>query len=117
MFAPTPQSRFAQHQKTPHIKSPLEGDPTKEVWQYHALLAAKEGNEFRRHPGDRWVTVLEGELLFTIKDAEIRTLGVGESLYIPRGTIYRNQNVSEKSARIVEFLILDKYKAQTEIVE
>jgi len=116
-FAPTPQSLFAQTKNTPHIKSPLEGDPTKEVWLYHRLIAAKKGNEFHRHPGDRWVTVLAGELLFTIKGGEIKMLKVGESLYIPRGTIHRNQNVSDKPARTVEFLILDKDKPQTEIVE
>lgn len=116
-FAPTPQSQITQPQIMPHLKSPLEGDPTREVWLYHMLLAARTGNEFHRHPGDRWVTVLEGEVLFTIKGGEIRTLKVGESLYISRGTIHRNQNVTDKPARTVEFLILDKDKPQTEMIK
>jgi quercetin dioxygenase-like cupin family protein len=116
-FAPTPQSLLMQPQNLPHIKSPLESDPTKEVWLCQILLPAKTADEFHRHPGDRWVTVLEGELLFTVKGGETRTLKVGESLYIPRGTIHRNQNASDKPLRTVEFLILDKHKPQTEIIE
>jgi quercetin dioxygenase-like cupin family protein len=115
-FTPTPHSLVLQPQNVPHIKSPLEGDPTKEVWLCQILVPAKKGDEFHRHPGDRWVTVLEGELVFTIKGGEARTLKDGESLYIPRGTIYRNENLSDKVARTVEFLILDKGKPQTEVI-
>ena len=116
-FAATPLSLVTQPQYMPHIKSPLEGDATKEVWLCQNLFPAKKGSEFHRHPGDRWITVLEGELNFAIKGGETRLLKVGESLYIPRGTIHRNENFSDKAARTVEFLILDKGKPQTEIVQ
>lgn len=115
-FAPIPHSMIMQPQNVPHIKSPLEGDPTKEVWLCQILVPAKNGDEFHRHPGDRWVTVLEGELLCIIRDGEIKTLKAGESLYIPRGTIHQNRNVSDKPTRTAEFLILDKGKPQTEVI-
>jgi quercetin dioxygenase-like cupin family protein len=116
-FAPIPYSLLMQPQNVPHIRSPLEGDPTKEVWLCQILVPGKKGDEFHRHPGDRWVIVLEGELLVTVKGGETRTLKVGESLYIPRGTIHQNRSVSDKPVRTTEFLILDKHKPQTEIVE
>lgn len=115
-FVPAPRSLIVEPRNVPHIKSPLEGDPTKEVWMCQVLVPVKNGDEFHRHPGDRWVTVIEGELLFTIKGGEFRTLKVGESLYIPRGTIHRYQNVSDKLVRTAEFLILDKGKPQTEVL-
>ena len=36
----------------------------------------------------------------------------GESVYIPRGTIHRNENQSGKVARTLELLIVDKDKPQ-----
>jgi len=40
----------------------------------------------------------------------------GEFVYVPRGTIHRNQNVSANSARAIELNITDKDKPQTEPV-
>ncbi len=44
-------------------------------------------------------------------------LKVGESVYIPRGTIHRNQNLTDKPARTVELVILDKDKPGLEVVK
>ena len=40
----------------------------------------------------------------------------GDFVYVPRGTIHRNQNVSANSARAIELNITDKDKPQTEQV-
>ena len=45
-----------------------------------------------------------------------RVLKPGEFVYVPRGTIHRNQNVSANSARAIELNITDKDKPQTEQV-
>jgi mannose-6-phosphate isomerase-like protein (cupin superfamily) len=44
-----------------------------------------------------------------------RTLEVGDSVYIPRGTVHRNQNMTDKPARSIEFNIMDKDKPALEL--
>ena len=39
-------------------------------------------------------------------------LKAGEFVYIPRGTIHRNENKSDAPARAIELLIMDKDKPQ-----
>src|SRR5262245_60318927 len=90
--------------------APLEGDPTREVRMLSLVLPPGAGNEFHRHNGDQWGLVQEGEVTFTIKGQEPRVLKAGDSVYIPRGTIHRNQNLGDKPARSVEILIVDKGK-------
>jgi quercetin dioxygenase-like cupin family protein len=52
----------------------------------------------------------------TIKGQEPRTLKVGDSAYIPRGTVHRNQNLTDKPARTIELNIMDKDKPLLELV-
>ena len=58
----------------------------------------------------------EGEVTFTVKGQAPRVLKVGDFVYVPRGTIHRNQNVSNSPARAIELNITDKDKPQTEPV-
>ena len=41
-----------------------------------------------------------------------RVLKVGESVYIPRGTVHRNENKSNAPTRTIELLIMNKDKPQ-----
>ena len=43
-------------------------------------------------------------------------LKAGDSIYVPRGTIHRNQNLTDKPARAINLNIMDKDKPQTEQV-
>src|SRR5467141_1428504 len=74
------------------------------------------GNQFHRHPGDQWWAVQEGEVTFTVKGQPPRLMKAGDYVYVPRGTIPRNQNVSKSPARSIELNITDKDKPQTEQV-
>ena len=40
----------------------------------------------------------------------------GDSIYVPRGTVHRNQNLTDKPARAINLNIMDKDKPQTEVV-
>jgi quercetin dioxygenase-like cupin family protein len=99
-----------------YIASPLEGDATREVRLQSVTLPPGGGNTFHRHPGDQWVTVQEGEILLIIRGQEPRKLKTGEAVHIPRGVIHRNQNDTDKPARTVELVIVDKDKPPTEQV-
>jgi quercetin dioxygenase-like cupin family protein len=103
-------------QGTRYIESPLEGDATKIVRLTTVAIQPGGGNNFHRHPGDQWQVVQEGEVTFTIKGQPPRKLKVGDSVHILRGTIHRNQNMTDKPSRSVELVIVDKDKPQTEQV-
>jgi quercetin dioxygenase-like cupin family protein len=99
-----------------YFTNPLENDAGRIVRLQSVNLPPKSGNEFHRHPGDQWAAVQEGEITFTIQGQPPRLLKTGDSVYIPRGTVHRNQNLTDKPARSVELVILDKDKPALEQV-
>ena len=109
-WAQTPEPpRF---QPKAYFEMPLEKDATRQVRLQSITIPAHEGNNFHRHPGDQWSAVQEGEVTLTVQGQAPRTLKVGDSAYIPRGTIHRNENKSNAPTRTIELLIMDKGKPQ-----
>src|SRR5215467_9552926 len=104
----------------PNVKiyytTPLENDASRTVRLQSVTIPAGTGNEFHRHPCDQWAAVQEGEVTLTIKGQAPRTLKVGDSVHIPRGTVHRNQNLTDKPARSIELNIMDKDKPALEPV-
>ena len=100
---------------TPYITSPLEGDPSRVV-RLTTVLVPADATPFHRHPGDQWEMVQEGEITYTVKGEEPKVLKAGDAVYIPRGTVHRNQNLSGQPVRTVELMIIDKDKPHTEPV-
>ena len=99
-----------------YFTMPLEKDPTREVGLQSVTMPPGAGNQFHRHPGDQWTAVQEGEVTFTVKGEPPRVLKAGESNYVPRGTVHRQQNLSDKPARYIEMRIFDKDKPAAEQV-
>jgi quercetin dioxygenase-like cupin family protein len=97
-----------------YFTMPLENDPTREVGLQSVTMPPGAGNEFHRHPGDQWTAVQEGEVTYTIKGKPPQVLKAGDSNYVPRGTIHRQQNLSDKPARYIEMRIFDKGKPASE---
>jgi quercetin dioxygenase-like cupin family protein len=104
----------------PNVKiyytTPLENDASRTVRLQSVTIPAGSGNEFHRHPGDQWAAVQEGEVTLTIKGQAPKTLKAGDSVHIPRGTVHRNQNLTDKPARSIELNIMDKDKPALELV-
>jgi quercetin dioxygenase-like cupin family protein len=100
-----------------YYTTPLENDPSRFVRLQSVIIPAGQGNNFHRHPGDQWSAVQEGEVTLTIHGQAPRTLKVGDSVYIPRGTVHRNQNLTDKPARTIELNIMDKDKPMVEPVQ
>jgi quercetin dioxygenase-like cupin family protein len=98
----------ANNNVTVYHTTPLEKDPSRVVRLQTVTIPARGGNEFHRHNGDQWSAVQEGEVTFTIKGQAPRVLKAGEGVYIPRGTVHRNQNMTDKPARSIELNIMDK---------
>ena len=57
--------------------------------------------------------MLEGEITFTVKGQSPRVLKAGEFVYIPRGTVHRNENKSNAPTRTLEVMVRDKEGAQS----
>jgi quercetin dioxygenase-like cupin family protein len=118
MFAATawPQATTPARQTIRYFTTSLEKDPTREVEMVSITVPPGAGNEFHRHPGDQWTAVQEGEVTFTIKGQPPFVLKAGEGNYVARGTIHRQQNLSDKAARYIVINILDKGKPVAEPV-
>src|SRR5437868_9210487 len=95
-------------QPKPYFQQPLEKDASRVVRLQSVVIPAGAGNQFHRHPGDQWWAVQEGEVTFTIKGEPPRILKAGETVYVPRGIVHRNQNLSNMPARSIELNITDK---------
>src|SRR5882724_9768467 len=111
--AQPPASGF---QAKPYFEMPLEKDPSRQVRLQSVVIPAGAGNKFHRHPGDQWWAVQEGEVTFTVKGQAPRVLKPGDYVYVPRGTIHRNENMTDRPVRSIELNITDKDKPQTEQV-
>ncbi len=103
-------------QAKPYFEMPLEKDPSRVVRLQNVVIPPGAGNQFHRHPGDQWWAVQEGEVTFTVKGQQPRVMKPGDFVYVPRGTIHRNQNLSKLPARSIELNITDKDKPQTDPV-
>ena len=99
-----------------YFATPLEKDPTREVGMQSVTMPPGAGNQFHRHPGDQWTAVQEGEVTFTVKGELPKVLKAGDSNYVPRGTVHRQQNLTDKPARYIEMRIFDKDKPAAEQV-
>jgi len=112
-WSQAPAPAFQNHR---YFTTPLEKDPTREVGMQTVTAPPGSGNQFHRHPGDQWTAIQEGEITFTIKGQPPQVLKAGDSNYVPRGTIHRQQNLSDKPARYIEMRIFDKDKPAAEQV-
>jgi len=96
-----------------YFSTPLENDPSRVVRMQQQLhLPNRPGNGFHTHNGDQWEVVIEGEITYTVRGQPARVLKTGDFVYIPRGTIHRNENKSNMPARTMELLIIEKDKPQ-----
>jgi quercetin dioxygenase-like cupin family protein len=118
MFAPAAwsQAPTQARQTIRYFTTALEKDPTRQVEMVSITVPPGAGNEFHRHPGDQWTAVQEGEVTFTVRGQPPVVLKAGDSNYVPRGTIHRQQNLSDKPARYIVTNIFDKGKLPAEPV-
>jgi quercetin dioxygenase-like cupin family protein len=114
--APQAPQQAPGFQASRYFELPLEKDASRIVRMQSVVLPSGAGNQFHRHPGDQWWAVQEGEVTFTIKGEAPRLMKAGDSVYVPRGTVHRNQNLSGRPARSIELNITYKDKPQTEQV-
>jgi quercetin dioxygenase-like cupin family protein len=118
MFAPAAwsQETAPARETIRYFTTSLEKDPTRQVEMESITMPFGAGNEFHRHAGDQWTAVQEGEVTLTIKGQPPTVLKAGESNYVARGVVHRQQNLSDKPARFIVINIFDKDKPAAEPV-
>ena len=99
-----------------YFTMPLEKDPTREVGLQTVTMPPGAGNEFHRHPGEQWTAVQGVSDLHHQGTDDLQVLKAGDSNYVPRGVIHRQQNLSDKPARYIEMRIFDKGKPASEVM-
>ena len=55
----------------------------------------------------------KGEITYTVRGQDPKVLKAGEFVYIPRGTVHRNENKSNAPTRTLELMVRDKDAEQT----
>ncbi len=111
--APAPAPATGPAYSMRFFTTPLENDASRVVqMQMQLHLPNRPGNGFHTHNGDQWESVIEGEITFTVKGEPPRVLKTGDFVYIPRGTVHRNENKSNAPTRTIELQIMDKGKPQ-----
>jgi quercetin dioxygenase-like cupin family protein len=103
--------------RTIYFSTSLENDASRTVELPTFNIPILGGSEFHTHPGDQWTAVQEGEVTLTFNVEPPRTRKAGGSAYIPRGTVHRNQNLTDKPARTIELNIVDKGKPELQLVK
>jgi len=118
MFAPSAwsQATTPAPENNRYFTTPLENDPTREVYMISITAPPGADNHFHRHPGDQWTAVQEGEVTLTIKGQPPVVLKAGDGNHVPRGIVHRQQNLSDKPARYIVMGIFDKGKPVAEPV-
>ena len=118
MFAPAvwSQATTPARQTIRYFTTPLEKDPTRQAEMVSIAVPPGAGNEMHRHSGDQWTAVQEGEVTFTIKGQPPVMLKAGDSNYVHRCIVHRQQNLSDKPARYIVMNIFDKGKPTAEPV-
>jgi quercetin dioxygenase-like cupin family protein len=84
--------------------------PGREVVQVRVDIASGVLAPNHSHPGEEIVYVIEGLLEYQIEGRPPVTLGAGEVLFIPAGTIHSAKNVGSVNAAELATYIVEKGK-------
>jgi quercetin dioxygenase-like cupin family protein len=91
--------------------------PGREVFQVLVEFAPGVVAPRHAHPGEEIVYVVEGLLEYRLDGSPPVTLGAGEVLFIPAGTIHAVTNVGSGNAAELATYIVEKGKPLVELVE
>ena len=91
--------------------------PGREVVQVRVEFDPGAAFGRHRHPGEEIVNVLEGELEYEVEGKPPVTLGAGDVLFIPAGTIHAARNVGRDNGAELATYLVEKGKPIVELVD
>ena len=89
----------------------------REVVQVRVELAPGVAFPPHSHPGEEIAYVIEGELEYRLEGRPPVTLGAGEALFIPAGTVHAARNVGSVSAAELATYLVEKGKPLVSLAE
>lgn len=108
-----PHFAFAQQPpgigRTQSLKHDL-ADPGREAIQVRVDFAQGAAFGFHSHPGEEIAYVLEGTVQYQFEGKPPITLKVGDSLFIPAGTVHSAKNVGSGNAAELATYLVEKGK-------
>jgi quercetin dioxygenase-like cupin family protein len=100
----------------PLLQSTFGDDASKDAVVLSVEIAPGSTTGRHTHPGDCYGTVVEGTVELHVEGREARWMSMGEAYHNPRGTIHEFRNIGEKSARLVNTMVVDKGKPRMQPV-
>jgi quercetin dioxygenase-like cupin family protein len=91
--------------------------PGREVVQVRVELAPGVAFGRHRHPGEEIVYVLKGSLEYEVEGRPPVTLGAGDVLFIPAGTIHAARNVGRGTGAELATYVVEKGKPLVVVVK
>jgi quercetin dioxygenase-like cupin family protein len=92
------------------LEQPVSGVPDKVFTMITAEFPSGVGTGRHTHPGDEYGTVVEGIVLTRQDGGEWKTVGVGQSYYVPAGVVHETKCMGDKTARTYNGFIIEKGK-------
>jgi quercetin dioxygenase-like cupin family protein len=99
----------------PVLTAPLTDVEGKEAVVLAITLAPGASVPAHTHPGDCVGTVVEGTIELIVEGKEPRQVAAGEAFTNPRGTVHGYKNVGTTTARLTNFLVVEKGKPRTQM--
>jgi quercetin dioxygenase-like cupin family protein len=110
-FAQTPGA-----EAKPILTAPITDVEGKETVVLAITLAPGASVPMHIHPGDCVGTVSEGTIELVVEGKEPRRVAAGEAFSNPRGTVHGYKNVGASTARLTNFLVVEKGKPRTQML-
>jgi quercetin dioxygenase-like cupin family protein len=92
------------------LEQPVSGAPEKVFTMITAEFLPGVSIGRHTHPGDEYGTVVEGTVLTRQDGGEWKTVGVGQSYYVPAGVVHETKCMGDRTARTYNGFIVEKGK-------
>lgn len=95
---------------TPLLQQPVTGSPDKEMLILSIELEPGGASGLHTHPGDEAGTVIEGTLFVKVGAGEYKQVNAGQTFSAPPNTAMGIMNKSDKPAKVIGVLVVEKGK-------
>ena len=89
-------------------RAPVATSPVQETILATVNIAPRTGNPPHFHNGSEMAVVIEGRIQLNVQGQPSRTLGPGESFYVPRGVIHNSTPLGDVPVKLVNTWTVDK---------
>ena len=89
-------------------RAPVAATPEQETILATVNIAPRSGNPPHFHNGSEMAVVIEGRIQLNVAGQPPRTLGPGDSFYVPRGVVHNSTPLGDTPVKLVNTWTVDK---------